>query len=104
MTGWFSGLRGAKKLPDCTGPFAVGCTDFMCAQSEILGVGSKHGSFLRLFYPSEDHNLVGDELLKKQTFWFPRKEYSWGIANFVNLPNWLFGGLVQWTVGQCRYP
>jgi hypothetical protein len=99
MTGWFS--RGVKRLPDCTGPFAVGCTDFMCAPTEALhGLDDqKHGSFLRLFYPTLDPNLDNNELLQKQTNWFPRSEYSKALANFVNLPGWLFGTLVHWTIG-----
>lgn len=99
MAGWFSGLRGAKKLPDCTGPFAVGCTDYMCAKTDVLHtVDNQHGSFIRLFYPTKNHDLEPTELLRRQTTWFPRNEYSKGLAGFVNLPGRFFGAVVHWTL------
>ncbi|XP_020900157.1 platelet-activating factor acetylhydrolase 2, cytoplasmic-like [Exaiptasia diaphana] len=97
MSGWFS--RTSKTLPDCTGPFSVGCADIMFAQSESL----KFGSFIRLFYPTSPKSSDSASN-PKQALWCPRKEYSNGLASFINMSSWLFGKLIHWTVGNVVIP
>lgn len=94
MSGFFS--RSTKSLPDCTGPFAVGCVDIMFASCDSL----KYGSFLRLFYPTgkkSDH--ISSSQSEQMALWCPRKEYSLGLAKFIKMGSWLFGKLIHWTVG-----
>ena len=95
MPSWFSYWRVQKKFPDLTGPFAVGCTDYMCAKNE----SAETGSFIRFFYPV---HIKATETLDEtnQCFWIPRQEYTLGLVNFMKLPVWLFGKFFYWTVGK----
>ncbi|KAL9963187.1 hypothetical protein ACROYT_G032364 [Oculina patagonica] len=102
MSSWFSFWRVQTKFEDCTGPFAVGCTDFMCAKDDSAGVTSDAGSFIRFFYPTEKTAAVLDET--KTCFWIPRQEYTTGLVRFMKLPVWLLGRLFYWTVGSLRIP
>ena len=98
MTPWFSYWRVQKKFPDLTGPFAVGCTDYMCAKDEVAGVKTDAGSFIRFFYPTEKASETLDE--SNKCLWIPRQEYTLGLVNFMKLPVWFVGRLFYWTVGE----
>ncbi|XP_032227478.2 platelet-activating factor acetylhydrolase isoform X1 [Nematostella vectensis] len=100
MPSWYS--RAAKRIPDPTGPYNVGCFDFMC-NYENQSPATK-GSFLRLFYPAKsEENLSESERLHRQAYWFPKNEYFRGLVGFMNLPRWL-GRLLSWSVGHVRIP
>ncbi|KAL8173164.1 UNVERIFIED_CONTAM: Platelet-activating factor acetylhydrolase [Gekko kuhli] len=60
------------KIPGGKGPYSVGCTDLM------TGPGIQ-GSFLRLFYPSQN----GTDC--ENTKWIPKKEYYYGLCDFLNV-------------------
>lgn len=100
MSGWFSFWRVQTKLDECTGPFAVGCTDFMCTKDESVGVTADAGSFIRFFYPTEKTAATLDE--SNRCFWIPRQEYTAGLVNFMKLPVWLLGRVFYWCVGRCE--
>nr|XP_014348591.1 PREDICTED: platelet-activating factor acetylhydrolase isoform X2 [Latimeria chalumnae] len=74
----------AEGIPSGKGPYAVGCTDLM-ADHTIKG------SFLRLYYPCWRDGAHEDLL------WIPRKEYYYGLADFLKINRriaaWLFGRL-----------
>lgn len=97
MSSWFSFWRVQTKFDDCTGPFAVGCTDFMCAKDDSAGVTSDAGSFIRFLYPTEKTAAASDE--SKTCYWIPRQEYTSGLVNFIKMPVWLLGRMFHWTVG-----
>ena len=99
MSSWFSYWRVQTKFPDLTGPFAVGCTDYMCAKDESAGVGGEKGSFIRFYYPTENTAKTQDE--SNNCFWISRHEYTLGLVNFMKLPACFFGRLFYWTVGEC---
>lgn len=100
MPSWFSYWRVQKKFPDLTGPFAVGCTDYMCAKDDSAGVTGEAGSFIRLFYPIE--KAVETQNESNKCFWIPRHEYTSGMVDFMKLPAWFFSKLFHWTVGECN--
>nr|XP_056712803.1 platelet-activating factor acetylhydrolase [Euleptes europaea] len=60
-----------ERIPCGKGPYSVGCTDLM------TGPGIQ-GSFLRLFYPSQNDTYCEDAL------WIPKKEYYYGLSIFLN--------------------
>jgi len=98
MSSWFSFLKVKTKFEDCTGPFSVGCTDFMCVKDDSAGVTTDAGSFIRFFYPSE--KTARSTLDDSETcLWIPRQEYTSGLINFMKLPVWLLGRVFYWTVG-----
>ena len=99
MPSWFSYWRVQKNFPNLTGPFAVGCTDYMCAKDEAAGVRGDAGSFIRFFYPVEKTDETPPDESNK-CFWIPRQEYTLGLVNFMKLPVWFFGKLFYWTVGE----
>lgn len=102
MSSWFSFWRVKKKFEDCTGPFSVGCMDFMCAKNDCAGVTTDAGSFIRFFYPSKK---TAEKLDESETcFWIPRQEYTSGLINFMRLPVWLLGRVFYWTVGSLHIP
>ncbi|XP_015261889.1 PREDICTED: platelet-activating factor acetylhydrolase isoform X2 [Gekko japonicus] len=61
-----------EKIPEGKGPYSVGCTDLM------TGPGIQ-GSFLRLYYPSQNDTSCED------TVWIPKKEYYYGLCDFMNV-------------------
>ena len=101
MSSLFSYWRVQKKLPDPTGPFTVGCTDYMCAaENESVG-GKNAGSFIRFFYPVDKTAGPIDE--SKYCFWMPREEYTTGLLKFMKLPVWLLSQFFYWTVGELSF-
>ncbi|XP_015743317.1 platelet-activating factor acetylhydrolase isoform X1 [Python bivittatus] len=62
----------SQRIPEGKGPYSVGCTDLMTGYS-IQGI------FLRLYYPSQ--NCMNNE----DTTWIPRKEYYYGLSDFLNI-------------------
>lgn len=97
MSSLFSFWRVKTKFEDCTGPFSVGCMDFMCAKDDSAGVTTEAGSFIRFFYPSEKTAGTLDE--SEKCLWIPRQEYTSGLINFMKLPVWLLGRVFYWIVG-----
>ena len=97
MSNWLSFWRFQKKFLDCTGPYAVGCTDFMCHNDDSGGVQGDAGSFIRFFYPTA---LNADIDETKTCHWIPRSEYTSGLVNFMKLPVWLLGRFFYWSVGS----
>lgn len=102
MSSLFSYWRVRKKLPDPTGPFTVGCTDYMCIAENESGGGENGGSFIRFFYPVDKTAGPIDE--SKYCFWMPREEYTTGLLKFMKLPVWLLSQFFYWTVGSLRIP
>lgn len=96
----FSYWRVQKKMPDPTGPFTVGCTDYMCAENESFGEKNA-GSFIRFFYPVQKTAGPIDE--SKCCFWMPREEYTTGLLKFMKLPVWLLSKFFYWTVGELSF-
>lgn len=101
MSSLFSYWRVQKKLPDPTGPFTVGCTDYMCAENESVG-GKNAGSFIRFFYPV-DKTAARPVDESKYCFWMPREEYTTGLLKFMKLPVWLLSQFFYWTVGELSF-
>lgn len=101
MSSLFSYWRVRKKLPDPTGPFTVGCTDYMCAAENEPGGGENAGSFIRFFYPVDKTAGPIDE--SKYCFWMPREEYTTGLLKFMKLPVWLLSQFFYWTVGELSF-
>ena len=101
MSSLFSYWRVRKKLPDPTGPFTVGCTDYMCAAENESGGGENAGSFIRFFYPVDKTAGPIDE--SKYCFWMPREEYTTGLLKFMKLPVWLLSQFFYWTVGELSF-
>nr|XP_032810846.1 platelet-activating factor acetylhydrolase 2, cytoplasmic isoform X2 [Petromyzon marinus] len=64
-------------IPPGTGPYPVGCTDVMTPH----GV---QGSFMRVYYPARDA-VVKQPKVNPQPLWIPRREYTGGLVNFLNL-------------------
>lgn len=102
MSSWFSFWRVQTKLEECTGPFSVGCSDFMCAKDESTGFSTEGGSFIRFFYPAE--KTAGTLDKSKRCFWIPRQEYASGLVNFMKLPGWVLGRFFYWCVGSLQIP
>ena len=103
MSSWFSFWRMKTKFEDCTGPFSVGCMDFMCAKEDSAGVTTDAGSFIRFFFPSEK-TVTAETLDESETcLWIPRQEYTSGLIDFMSLPVWLLGRVFHWTVGGHIY-
>ncbi|XP_006860671.1 PREDICTED: platelet-activating factor acetylhydrolase [Chrysochloris asiatica] len=75
---WVSKIRalltdsssGHTIIPRGNGSYSVGCTDLMSDYTT-------KGSFLRLYYPSQDDNGYND------TTWIPDKEYFFGLSKFL---------------------
>ncbi|XP_077173720.1 platelet-activating factor acetylhydrolase [Paroedura picta] len=61
----------AGQIPEGNGPYSVGCTDLMTGPN-------KQGSLLRVFYPSQKDTSCED------TKWIPRKEYYYGLSDYLN--------------------
>ena len=101
MSSLFSYWRVRKKLPDLTGPFTVGCTDYMCTAENESGGGENAGSFIRFFYPVDKTAGPIDE--SKCCFWMPREEYTTGLLKFMKLPVWLLSQFFYWTVGELSF-
>ena len=101
MSSLFSYWRVRKKLPDPTGPFTVGCTDYMSAAENESGGGENAGSFIRFFYPVDKTAGPIDE--SKYCFWMPREEYTTGLLKFMKLPVWLLSQFFYWTVGELSF-
>ncbi|XP_067046198.1 platelet-activating factor acetylhydrolase 2, cytoplasmic-like [Acropora muricata] len=102
---WFSYWRFQKAFPELSGPFAVGCTDFMCSKNDSADSDvSKEtsGIFVRFFYPTGKTAETQDEA--NHCRWVPRREYTTGMVNFMELPTWLLGRLFYWAVGSIRIP
>ena len=103
MSSLFSYWRVQKKLPDPTGRFTVGCTDYMCAGNESVE-GKNAGSFIRFFYPvCPVDKTVGPIDESKCCFWIPRQEYTTGLLKFMNLPVWLLSQFFYWSVGELSF-
>ena len=101
MPPWFSYWRVQKAFPELSGSFAVGCTDFMCSNNDSADSDvSKEtsGIFVRFFYPTEKTAETQDEA--NHCRWVPRREYTTGMVNFMQLPTWLLGRFFYWTVGE----
>ncbi|CAB3990535.1 Platelet-activating factor acetylhydrolase [Paramuricea clavata] len=92
----FSSLQ-AGCIRKTNGGFSVGCADYM------WGSGVK-GGFVRLFYPSDDHdqNIHVDSCETKKPFWLPHKEYAVGMIKYAKLPSWLLGNAFYWLLGSAR--
>ena len=99
MSSWFSFWKLKAKFEDCTGPFSVGCADFMCVKDDSAGVTTDAGSFIRFFYPSEKTARPSTLDVSETCLWIPRQEYTSGLINFMKLPVWLLGRVFYWTVG-----
>ncbi|XP_068737677.1 platelet-activating factor acetylhydrolase 2, cytoplasmic-like [Montipora capricornis] len=107
MSPWFSYWRVKKQFPALPGPFAVGCTDYMCsddsASSSADCESPQTGDLLiRYFYPTEKTATTQDE--GNHCLWIPRPEYTTGMLNFMAFPTWLLGRLFFWIVGNLRIP
>lgn len=101
MSSLFSYWRVRKKLPDPTGPFTIGCTDYMCTAENESGGGENAGSFIRFFYPVDKTAGPIDE--SKSCFWMPREEYTTGLLKFMKLPVWLLSQFFYWSVGELSF-
>ncbi|XP_003215369.2 platelet-activating factor acetylhydrolase isoform X1 [Anolis carolinensis] len=60
------------RIPAGKGPYSVGCTDLMTGHN-IQGI------FLRLYYPSQNGTS------SEETLWIPKKEYYYGLSDFLNM-------------------
>uniref|UniRef100_G3THA4 Platelet-activating factor acetylhydrolase n=3 Tax=Loxodonta africana TaxID=9785 RepID=G3THA4_LOXAF len=60
---------GQTKIPRGSGSYSVGCTDLMFNYT-------KKGSFLRLYYPTQDDD-------HHDTLWIPNKEYFFGLTKVL---------------------
>lgn len=107
-------------LPKNTGPFEVGCTDFMTEKTfrpNIVGNNETlerqgaelngftkdlekqkeiPGYFMRFFYPTE--KTVADKFERAK--WIPKGLYADGFATFLHLPVWAFGRINRWLMGK----
>ena len=78
MSSWFSFWRVQTKLEECTGPFSVGCSDFMCAKDESTGFSTEGGSFIRFFYTQRRRRLE-HWMNRKDVFGFLVKNTHQGL-------------------------
>ncbi|XP_063173681.1 platelet-activating factor acetylhydrolase isoform X3 [Candoia aspera] len=62
----------SEGIPEGKGPYSVGCTDLMTGYNV-------QGIFFRLYYPSQ--NGMNNE----DTTWIPRKEYYYGLSDFLSI-------------------
>ncbi|XP_045399639.1 platelet-activating factor acetylhydrolase [Lemur catta] len=88
------GLRAAAscdqtKIPKGNGPYSVGCTDLMFNHT-------KEGTFLRLYYPSQDDDRLN-------TPWIPNTEYFFGLSKFLGT-HWLMGKILSLLFGSMTTP
>uniref|UniRef100_A0AAY5KHM1 Platelet-activating factor acetylhydrolase n=1 Tax=Esox lucius TaxID=8010 RepID=A0AAY5KHM1_ESOLU len=78
-------------IPLPKGPNAVGCSDFM--MDHTLG-----GTFFRLYYP-----CVADEDAERPE-WIPRKEYLYGLADFMKFNRNLSEKIFNYLFGSFKIP
>ncbi|XP_053140042.1 platelet-activating factor acetylhydrolase [Hemicordylus capensis] len=79
------------RIPEGKGPYSVGCTDLMTGDST-------QGSFLRLFYPSQN------DTSSEETIWIPKKEYYHGLSDFLNIYRTLGELIFAYYVGSVKCP
>ncbi|KAM5262902.1 platelet-activating factor acetylhydrolase [Ctenodactylus gundi] len=77
------------KIPRGSGPYSVGCTDIMVDHTE-------QGTFLRLYYPSQDEGHL-------DTVWIPNQEYFWGLSKALERPS-VLGKLLNLLFGSVTVP
>uniref|UniRef100_A0A8C9ADM0 Platelet-activating factor acetylhydrolase n=1 Tax=Prolemur simus TaxID=1328070 RepID=A0A8C9ADM0_PROSS len=80
---------GQTKIPKGNGPYSVGCTDLMFNHT-------KEGTFLRLYYPSQDDDRLN-------TPWIPNTEYFFGLSKFLGT-HWLMGKILSLLFGSMTTP
>ncbi|XP_032505587.1 platelet-activating factor acetylhydrolase isoform X2 [Phocoena sinus] len=82
-------MFGQTKIPRGNGSYSVGCTDLMFDYTN-------KGTFLRLYYPSQDHDHC-------DTLWIPNKEYFFGLSRFLGT-HWLMGKILSLFFGSMTTP
>ncbi|KAJ8009402.1 hypothetical protein DPEC_G00088510 [Dallia pectoralis] len=85
------GNSNSGRIPPGNGPSAVGCSDFM--MDHTIG-----GTFFRLYYP-----CVEDEKAEKPD-WIPRKEYLYGLADFMQFNRSLSEKIFNYLFGSYKIP
>ncbi|XP_003789295.1 platelet-activating factor acetylhydrolase isoform X1 [Otolemur garnettii] len=78
-----------SQIPKGDGSYSVGCTDLMFDHT-------KEGTFLRLYYPSQDDNRL-------DTLWIPNKEYFMGLSRFLGTHQ-LMGKILNLLFGSMTTP
>ncbi|KAF3831605.1 hypothetical protein GH733_000417 [Mirounga leonina] len=81
---------GQSKIPKGNGSYSVGCTDLMFDYTE-------KGTFLRLYYPSQEDDHHSD------TLWIPNKEYFFGLSKYLGT-HWLMGKILSLFFGSMTTP
>ncbi|XP_020657188.2 platelet-activating factor acetylhydrolase isoform X2 [Pogona vitticeps] len=81
----------SKRIPAGKGPYPVGCTDLMTGHSI-------QGTFLRLYYPSEN------DTNNEETLWIPNKEYYRGLSDFLNIYRTLGEFIFACYIGSVTCP
>uniref|UniRef100_A0A8C7ENJ0 Platelet-activating factor acetylhydrolase n=1 Tax=Neovison vison TaxID=452646 RepID=A0A8C7ENJ0_NEOVI len=81
---------GQSKIPKGNGSYSVGCTDLMFDYT-------KKGTFLRLYYPSQEEDHHSD------TLWIPNKEYFFGLSKYLGT-HWLMGKILSLFFGSMTTP
>ncbi|XP_032196069.1 platelet-activating factor acetylhydrolase isoform X1 [Mustela erminea] len=81
---------GQSKIPKGNGSYSVGCTDLMFDYT-------KKGTFLRLYYPSQEEDYHSD------TLWIPNKEYFFGLSKYLGT-HWLMGKILSLFFGSMTTP
>lgn len=87
---------GRKHIPLPTGPFPVGCLDFMTGYSI-------EGSFFRLYYPCTNNSDTLEKQLQWPA-WLPHEDYLNGYASFLKVPKRLFKLSYRYIVGDVFIP
>ncbi|XP_038607670.1 platelet-activating factor acetylhydrolase [Tachyglossus aculeatus] len=77
-------------IPGGKGPYSVGCTDLMFKPT-------REGSFLRLYYPSQDDKD------QKNTVWIPNQEYFTGLMKFLTRHQF-WGKFLNLLFGSVKIP
>ncbi|KAB1261307.1 Platelet-activating factor acetylhydrolase [Camelus dromedarius] len=60
--------------------------------SDLMFDYTDKGTFLRLYYPSQDDN-------RSDTLWIPNKEYFWGLSKFLGT-HWMMGKILSFFFGK----
>ncbi|XP_013380544.1 platelet-activating factor acetylhydrolase 2, cytoplasmic [Lingula anatina] len=84
-----------KHLPIGSGPYTIGCVDFMNDHT-------KDGVLLRLFYPTEHKDIKKCQM--QWPLWLPRKQYGKGYCYFRRKNTKVFGRLFNWIGGDIYVP
>ncbi|XP_075836786.1 platelet-activating factor acetylhydrolase [Microtus pennsylvanicus] len=80
---------GHSKFPKGNGSYPVGSADLMFGYTN-------ESVFLRLYYPSEDHERL-------DTVWIPNKEYFFGLSKFLGTPHFI-GKFLNFLYGSMKTP